>query len=120
MHVLLLEDDRDVAVRYADALGRAGFTVAAARTAAEALAAIEAERPDAIVCDFTLPGADGTTFFEDLAQRSPELAERVLFVTGWSKDPKTRKLLDLTGQPVLTKPVDLDHLTAMVLRMAGA
>lgn len=120
MHVLLLEDDRDVSARYADALGRAGFSVTAVRTAAEAMAALDAEPPDAIVCDFTLPGADGTTFYEDLAARSPDLAERVLFVTGWSKDPKTQKLLDLTGQPVLTKPVDLDHLTAMVLRMAGA
>jgi DNA-binding response OmpR family regulator len=120
MHVLLVEDDADVATRYADALGRAGFVISTAGSGADAFKVLERQAVDAIVCDFTLPGEDGSTFFERLAERSPDLAERVLFVTGWSKDTKTSSLLELTGRPVLTKPVDLEDLTIAVRRLVGA
>jgi len=120
MHVLIVEDDAAVRSTFVRALVQAGFTTHEAASVPDAVAVLKRQSVDAIVCDFTLPGMDGSTLHQRLLEVAPEVAERIVFVTGWARDPKTRALLDHTGQPLLEKPVELNDLIAQVRRVAGA
>jgi CheY-like chemotaxis protein len=71
-----------------------------------------------VVSDFAMPGMEGTTFFEHLKEQYPALALRVVFVTGYGNDEKTKKLLEHTGRPYLAKPVDLRDFLTVVMRTA--
>jgi len=109
MLVLLVEDDPAVRLAFAKALTQAGFDVAVAGDAPAALSQLH-KNPDAMVCDFCLPGVDGSTFYHRIQESHPDLAERVVFVTGWISDKNTRNLLAHTTRPVLRKPVEVYDL----------
>src|SRR5207248_10936705 len=83
-------------------------------TADEAMLAIDKTLFHVLVVDLILPRRDGTSFFDDLAASHPEMASRVLFVTGWGNDPKVRELIEHTGRPMLAKPVEAEEFVASV------
>ncbi|MEX0690766.1 MAG: response regulator [Gemmatimonadales bacterium] len=120
MHVLVVDDDAAVRSTFARALTQIGFSAHEAATPVDALAVLKKQPMNAIICDFAMPGMDGSTFHQRLLEVAPDVADRIVFVTGWAKDPKTRKLLDHTGQPLLEKPVELNDLITHVRRTAGA
>jgi DNA-binding response OmpR family regulator len=118
MQALIIEDDNALRKAYQKILEREGFTVSAVSNAVDAFEKIMKTNFDVVVCDVALPALEGTTFFELLTQRYPQTAQRVLFVTGFAKDENTRKLLEHTGRPYLTKPVDLKVFLTAVMRTA--
>lgn len=119
MRVLIVEDDKAVRQAFAKILEQAGFVVTAVPDAVDAFREIKQDsKIDVVVCDVALPGLEGTTFYEHLAQRYPALKRRVVFVTGYAKDDNTRKLLEHTGRPFLTKPVELKDFLTAVMRTA--
>ncbi|MBI4421328.1 MAG: response regulator [Gemmatimonadetes bacterium] len=115
--VLLIEDDASVRTTLAKALEQAGFKVQGLGSPGAALALLKQQTFRAIVCDLILPEREGTSFYEQLKEQVPEMAERVLFLTGWAGDDKVRKLLEYTGRPFLAKPVDLKTLVDAVRRI---
>jgi DNA-binding response OmpR family regulator len=114
VNVLLIEDEEAVSRAHSAILQHAGFKVTAVATAEEAMLAIEKTLFHVLVVDLILPRREGTSFFDDLAAVHPEMAARVLFVTGWGNDPKVRKLIEHTGRPMLAKPVEANELIASV------
>jgi CheY-like chemotaxis protein len=58
-HVLLVDDDEVLLEVLGTVLDLEAFTTTTASGGAEALAAVAARRPDAIVCDVAMPGVDG-------------------------------------------------------------
>ena len=118
MNVLLVEDDLGVARFFSTILERAGYQVTAVMSAADALAALRRSAFHCLVVDLILPREEGTSFYDALTHDFPEMAARVLFVTGWGNDPKSRALLEHTGRPVLAKPVEAAALIAAVKEIA--
>lgn len=120
MNILIVDDDASVRATFARALVQVGFTTHEAGGVAEAFEILKRQQMDGIVCDFTMPGMDGSVLHQKLLEIAPDVADRIVFVTGWARDPKTRRLLDHTGQPLLEKPVELNDLIKHVRRIAGA
>jgi CheY-like chemotaxis protein len=58
-HVLVIEDDNDVAALLASHLHRLGCRVVVAGTGEAGLAAARGDRPDVVIVDVLLPGIDG-------------------------------------------------------------
>ncbi len=83
--------------------------------AAEALASI-ATQPDLdiILCDLMMPEVSGIELYRELASRHPELAARVVFITGGAFTPEATAFLRQTGNPLLEKPFDLPRLRELV------
>lgn len=119
MNVLIVDDEEAVRRTFVRALTQAGYTCHEAATVDAALELLGREPMDAIVCDFAMPGMDGTTFHQRLRDSEPGAAGRLIFVTGWGEDRKTRDLLAFTGRPVLSKPVEIQDLIAAVRAVAG-
>lgn len=58
-HVLIVEDDHELAAVLARALQRAGYTCATAGSGGQALSAVDARPPDALVVDVMIPYPGG-------------------------------------------------------------
>ena len=121
IRVLVVDDEPNIVDVISMALRYEGFEVAAAGTGADALAQVEAFRPNLMVLDVMLPDMEG---FE-VAQRLG--AERagvpIVFLT--ARDATADKIRGLTtgGDDYVTKPFSLEELVARIrtiLRRTGA
>ena len=118
MTVLVVEDDPAVLRSHMKLLEQGGFDVLPAVNGMEAFDQLRGSVPiHAILCDVDMPMLNGTGFFEQLEEILPEMAGRVVFVTGHTDEPKIRKCLEQTGQPFLGKPTPRDELVDAVRQM---
>lgn len=109
--VLLVEDDPDSRELLAELLGM-DFDVVTAADGVSGLRAFEAERPDVIVTDESLPGMPGTALARRVKAVRPEV--RVVLVSGYANVPGAEAC-----DVVLRKPLDVTRL-ADVVAGAGA
>jgi two-component system, NtrC family, sensor kinase len=94
--------------------------VVAVQTGAHALELLEAgERFDLVLCDLMMPELSGAELFDVIADRFPELSERMGFITGGALTPETTEFLNTTRTPWLAKPFQVDELKRLVLTLAG-
>jgi CheY-like chemotaxis protein len=102
---LVLTDDHDVEV----------FT-----SAKRALARIEkGANYHAIVCDVMMPEMSGAEFHTAIARAEPDVAARIIFLTGGAFALGAREFLDRIQNPRLDKPFDSQSLRALVNRVVG-
>jgi CheY-like chemotaxis protein/anti-sigma regulatory factor (Ser/Thr protein kinase) len=102
---VLAVDDEPFVLRTLERILSPLHEVAVASSAAEALARIaEDARFDAILCDVMMPGMNGMEFYRELERSHPELAARVIFVTGGALVDEVRAFLEGAGTPVVEKP----------------
>ncbi len=110
-HILIVEDDTDIAELITIYLHNAGFRTSAAATLRDADRLLEEERPQLVLCDITLPDGEGTEWVKSMRQRS---ALPVIFLSS-RKEPKDIIAgLELGGDDYMTKPFDPDIMVARV------
>jgi len=110
--VLVVEDDDDTRMVYSDGLGYVGYRVITASTGVDGLRAARDERPDVILLDLSLAGADGWEVVRCLKASRLTGDIPVLLITGYP---------DLGGRAAaegcagyLTKPIRLKTLQTAV------
>ena len=108
--VLVVEDEAALGAAVAESLGDAGFVVDRAGDGEEALSRVAARPYDLIICDLKMPRVDGMTFYRTLERERPEMARRILFVTGDVAGTEAERFLDETGCRWLAKPFRLRDL----------
>jgi CheY-like chemotaxis protein len=103
--VLLMDDEPAVARAHARWLRRSGVRVAICSSPVHALERLSAgERFDVVICDGRMPVLRGVEFFERACLAWPELAERILFLSGGMHEEDAR-FLHAHGLPFLPKPL---------------
>jgi len=115
--ILIVEDDQAVRDAFTRTLKHAGFEVTPVENGVSALQLLGQRLFDAIVSDYRMPELGGQGFYEQLEERFPEMAGRVIFVTAYADDSKIRTFLTQTGQPVLAKPVETADLVNAVQQL---
>ena len=120
--ILAVDDEAVILDLIVDAFGRDGrHTVDTAGGAREALQKLERRSYDVLLLDLKMPEMDGQQLFQEIKRRWPELAPRVIFASGDTLHPDTRRFLDTSGCTCVDKPFKLDHLaTAMAAIAEGA
>jgi DNA-binding response OmpR family regulator len=114
--LLLVDDEPDIRAVAKMALERVGgWEVTAAASAAEAVAAVEAERPDVVVLDVMMPDVDGPATYVRLR---PLVGEDVPIIFLTAKDEHDR-LLGLGAAGVIAKPFDPLSLPREVAAITG-
>ena len=113
---LVIDDEPEIVLLLADAMEKAGYRCDKATGGGEGKALIAAapDAYDAIVCDLRMPDFDGPSLFRWLGAHHPQLAERVLFVTGDAVGPVSGRFLAESGRPVLEKPFTAAEVAAIV------
>jgi DNA-binding response OmpR family regulator len=121
-HILIVEDDRDIAELIRHYLVKAGHTADVLSSGAEALPRLAARRPDLLVLDLMLPGLHGLEICQAV-RRDPGLAELpIIVVTARAEESDRVSGLELGADDYLTKPFSPKELVARVgalLRRAG-
>lgn len=111
--VLLVEDEPALAAAVADSLSDAGYRVERAADGEEALARVEGQPFDLVICDLKMPRLDGRAFYRLLCERNPSLARRMIFVTGDVAGTDAERFLVESGCRWLAKPFRLRDLLRM-------
>jgi CheY-like chemotaxis protein len=117
--VLIIEDDAEARTVLAKALVAAHYEVSSAQNGREAVSLLAREDFDAVLADIRMPEFDGRNLFEFLSENFPEVRSKVIFLTGDTGNEETRKFLDETGRPYLSKPVDLPRLFALMAEVVA-
>lgn len=115
--LLLIDDEPDVLASVSEALRGGGYWVDAVQNGSAGLERLRQERYDLIVSDIRMPEMSGIDFYQMLELRHTQMTHRLIFITGDSVSPVTRRFLDKTGVPYLEKPFDLDDLLGRVKDM---
>ncbi len=117
-HRVLIADDDPFLAR---ALGRAltgSFDVEVAEGGAVALALLEQETFDVVLCDLTMPEVSGAEVFLRVKEMRPEQLSSFVFMTGGVFNDTMSNFLDDVPNPVVDKPFDLRDLREMLYRHA--
>jgi two-component system cell cycle response regulator DivK len=122
--VLLVEDDRDGRLLFAEWLHSAGFRVEQAHNGLQALERARDLLPDAILTDLNIPGIDGYELTRRLKSDPRTSSIPVLAVTGYAPFTQDPARADRAGcDVVLLKPCDPDvlvqTLTALITEARG-
>ncbi len=96
-----------------------GHRVITASSGEEALAAIIAERPDAVVMDVQMPGMDGPAALRAMHEAGRGDVPPTVFVTASVLDSELAALREMPVAGVLTKPFDPMTLAADLERLLG-
>lgn len=121
--VLIVEDDLDLSAVLSRVLEREGSTTRVVRTAEEAVTAIRNTRPNLVILDLMLPGADGYTVVERLRGEGLLADIPLLVYTALHLEPGDRERLQLGRTEFLMKsettPQDLEqHVARLLWRVA--
>ncbi|MEM9459604.1 MAG: ATP-binding protein [Myxococcota bacterium] len=84
---------------------------------ARALALCSETDFDVIVCDLMMPIISGEDVYEHLKERAPDLAARMIFMTGGAFTAGAQRFLESIANPVLSKPFTPNDLRVAVRRM---
>jgi two-component system NtrC family sensor kinase len=112
--ILLIEDETSLRSVLIDVLAGLGHTVEEAGTGEAALQRLERGSYELIALDLKLPDTDGKTIWRWLQEHRPDLASRVLFMTGDTMSAETQTFLQEAGCPVLNKPLAIAQIARMV------
>ncbi len=117
--LLVVEDDRSIAVGLEYSLGQEGFGVTLCAGVADALEALKTERFDLAVLDLSLPDGSGYDVCRAI-KRQGDMP--VIFLTARDDEVSVVMGLDMGADDYITKPFRIRELTSRirsVLRRAG-
>jgi two-component system, NtrC family, sensor kinase len=119
-HVLVVDDDIELAFTYQALLQLRGYRVSTAANGAQALKLVLNSDVDAILCDMSMPELAGDLFYLEVSRARPHLLKRFIFVTANANNPLYETFLRSVKAPVLAKPVSLDHLVGKLQAVFSA
>ena len=118
--VLLIEDESAVMAYVRTALERHGYAVVCTESGAEGLRLLESGDFLGVVSDMRTPGGvDGADVHAWLTRHRPELAARIVFITGDIANEDTATTLRRTGAPCVEKPFRVQQLIEVVEKTMG-
>ena len=108
--VLVVDDEPAIRRLLGGSLGRAGYRLAEAGTAREALTAMQIDKPDAVLLDLGLPDRDGL----ELIPLIKGGGAAVLVISARDATDQKVAALDLGADDYVTKPFDTEEVLARV------
>jgi DNA-binding NtrC family response regulator len=118
--ILLVEDEPSVMQFMRAALERSGYRTAPASSGVEALKLLAGGQYLGVITDMRTPGGvSGADVHTWISAHRPDLASRVIFVTGDTVNDDTMSVLQRTGAPCVEKPFRVQQLIGMVEKTFG-
>jgi twitching motility two-component system response regulator PilH len=120
IHKILIVDDSPTERYYlTDILVKNGFAVSTAENGEDALVKMRADRPELILMDVVMPGANGFQVTRSIA-RDPELATVPVIICS-SKNQETDRIWGMRqgAKDYFVKPVDAAQLLARIAALGA-
>ena len=116
--ILLVEDDRKIAMALGVRLQHAGVEVLVAHDAPAGLATALKERPDLVLLDIGLPGGGGLKLIEQLHSMGRSMTP-VIFLTASRRPGLQEEAMALGASGFLEKPFEAEELIAAIEHALG-
>lgn len=113
--VLIAEDDNDLAELLAEELTDAGFDVCRCDSTEAAIPRLRELKPDLVVSDLRLPGADGMELLAHCRQCNWQPA--FLVITAFGTISQAVEALKAGADEFLAKPLSMDHFLITVRKL---
>jgi len=119
VHVFVVEDDADSRDLLSEVLGYCGALVHTCTSTEEALGDLKQFLPSIILCDLSLPGADGFAFIRALRKLPPKRGGMVpaIAISAYYEDFARPEALRLGFNEYLEKPLELNRLASTLARL---
>ena len=115
MVILLIEDEPAVTAFVRAALERHGYTVVPPASGEEGLDHLMRGNFGGVISDIRMPGAvNGAEVHEWIRVHRPEMAQRMILISGDTANSKTQALLERSGIPCIEKPFRVQNLISVV------
>ena len=112
---ILVVDDELIVLKAMRRILETQHEIVCAETGKQGLELVSAAADyDLVFCDLMMPDMNGVAFYEQLALTQPELAKKVVFLTGASPTPEFEKFLASVKAKILQKPFDAKRLRQVV------
>ncbi|MDO4393810.1 MAG: response regulator transcription factor [Bacillota bacterium] len=112
MHILVVEDERELCDTIVRSLKRLAYSVDYCHDGQSAMDMLSVENFDLVVLDLNLPGADGMTVVRTL--READYNTKVLILSARCEVADKVEGLDAGANDYLTKPFHLEELAARI------
>jgi two-component system, NtrC family, sensor kinase len=114
-HRVLIVDDDALVGEAVQRVLRTSYRVTFAQSATGAIGRLQGgARFDAIVCDLMMPGLSGFQLHAEILKIAPDLARRIVFLTGYAGSADVDDFVRSTGVRVLPKPFTRQELRDVV------
>jgi DNA-binding NtrC family response regulator len=114
--ILVVDDDDNFRHTLRDVLEGAGYEVKEAENGRRALAELEHEASDAILCDWKMPEQSGEDLLRTLMDRGEPEHLPVIIMTAHGTGPNAITAMQLGAYDFVSKPFDIDEVLATVRR----
>jgi len=117
--ILIVDDSPTERYYLTDILVKNGFTVTTAENGEQALERIKTDKPELILMDVVMPGANGFQVTRSIA-RDPDLQDVPVIICS-SKNQETDRIWGIRqgAKDYLVKPVDAAELLAKIAALGG-
>ncbi len=112
--VLIVDDEEWIRRSVSDVLVDEGYEAIQACDAADALRAVEAQRPALVLLDIAMPGRDGVSVLDELRSTWPQLP--VVMMSGHGTIETAVRATKLGAYDFLEKPLSYDKLLGCVAK----
>jgi two-component system response regulator AtoC len=113
-HALLVDDDPNVLLPFAELIEQAGFETSVASTLEDARTLIRGKVPDVVLIDLILPDGNGMDLLKEF-----DGSTQVVLVTGHASVDTAVAGLRMGVSDYLTKPVDIPRLKTVLAHVLG-
>ncbi len=111
-HILVMEDDLNVAKGLEMVLNEEGYAVDLAATGELAIKAFKENRFDLLVADLRLPDIDGMTIIKQVKEKDPEI--EVIVITGYGTSSQAVEAMKMGVHDFLPKPFTEEQIKTAI------
>ncbi len=118
--ILIIEDEPSVIAFLRAALERKGYKVEQAASGKDGLELLRSGQYGGVISDIRMPGTvNGAEVHSWIQTNRPDLAARIILISGDTANSETQSLLERSGTPCIEKPFRVQHLLSVVERTFG-
>jgi CheY-like chemotaxis protein len=117
--ILILDDDVAIGEMLGEMVHLLGHSPTCCQDPAAALSLLQEHTFDLILSDYRMPGMQGNEFYRQVYLQQPDIARRIVFLTGDILSEETQFFVKTTGNPHLLKPFRLSNVKELLNRLLG-
>jgi len=112
--ILIVDDETNIRLMLKTTLGTEGYAIDQATNGREALASIDANKPDVMILDLSMPVMDGMSVLHELKNVHAENKPRIIVLTAYGSIATAVKATRLGAVDFLEKPISPDEVRESV------
>ena len=117
--ILIVDDDKEIALLLASRLKANKYEVVVAYDAVEAVAKAFKEKPDLILLDIKMPAGGGLSVMKNLRNAADTATTPVIVITAYSSQEIQQKVKEMGSANFIAKPFKAEDVLSKIRKALG-